>query len=91
MVSSRNIRNKQLQKALPSFTVNLMKCGETVEMETLTQQLTKSTRETKINKYLDVGFPFVSFSEKTEHPREHKISLNFEVSFYVELIHSPLG
>lgn len=45
-----------------------MKCGETVAMEKLTQQLTKSTRETKINKYLDVGFPFASFSEKTEHP-----------------------
>lgn len=46
-----------------------MKRRETVEMETLTQQLAKSTRETKINKYLDGGFPFAAFSEKTEHPR----------------------
>lgn len=45
-----------------------MKRGETVALEKLTQQLTKSTREMKIHKYLDVGFPFASFSEKTEHP-----------------------
>lgn len=47
-----------------------MKRGETVAMEKLTQQLTKSTRQTKTNKYLDVGFPFASFSEKLEHPKD---------------------
>lgn len=45
-----------------------MKCGETVAMEKLTQQLTKSTGQTKTNKYLDVGFLFASFSEKMEQP-----------------------
>lgn len=48
--------------------LNVTKWGETVEMEKLTQQLTKSTRQTKANKYLDVEFPFSSFSEKMEHP-----------------------